>query len=56
MRRNWGRVYPAPEFFGGRTRHVAGVIISGFVAVPVLNLRTSLFAATFMTRVVKRLT
>jgi CysZ protein len=42
-RRNWGRVY------------FAGLIISGFVAVPVLNLLTPLFAAAFMTRVVKRL-
>lgn len=42
-RRNWGRVY------------LAGLIISGFVAVPILNLLTPLFAAAFMTRVVKRL-
>jgi CysZ protein len=42
-RRNWGAVY------------FAGLIISGFVAVPVLNLLTPLFAAAFMTRVVKRL-
>lgn len=42
-RRNWSRVY------------LAGLIISGFVAVPVLNLLTPLFAAAFMTRVVKRL-
>jgi CysZ protein len=42
-RRNWGTVY------------LAGLIISGFVAVPVLNLLTPLFAAAFMTRLVKRL-
>ena len=42
-RRNWGAVY------------LAGLIISGFVAVPVLNLLTPLFAAAFMTRLVKRL-
>jgi CysZ protein len=42
-RRNWGPVY------------LAGLIISGFVAVPVLNLLTPLFAAAFVTRVVKRL-
>ena len=42
-RRNWGRVY------------FAGLIISGFVAVPILNLLTPLFAAAFMTRVVKHL-
>jgi CysZ protein len=42
-RRNWGSVY------------LAGLIISGFIAVPVLNLLTPLFAAAFMTRVVKRL-
>ena len=42
-RRSWG-----PGRF-------AGLIISGFVAVPVLNLLTPLFAAAFMTRVVKRL-
>ena len=42
-RRNWGRVY------------LAGLIISGFVAVPILNLLTPLFAAAFITRVVKRL-
>jgi CysZ protein len=42
-RRNWGTVY------------LAGLIISGFVVVPVLNLFTPLFAAAFMTRLVKRL-
>jgi len=42
-RRNWGLAY------------LAGLIISGFVAVPFLNLLTPLFAAAFMTRVVKRL-
>jgi CysZ protein len=42
-RRNWGPVY------------LAGLIISGFVAVPILNLLTPLFAAAFMTRLVKRL-
>jgi CysZ protein len=42
-RTNSGRVY------------LAGLIVSGFVAVPVLNLLTPLFAAAFMTRVVKRL-
>jgi CysZ protein len=42
-RGNWGPVY------------VAGLLISGFVAVPILNLLTPLFAAAFMSRVVKRL-
>jgi CysZ protein len=42
-RQNWGLVY------------LAGLIISGFVAIPILNLLTPLFAAAFMTRVVKRL-
>jgi CysZ protein len=35
--------------------YFAGLIISGFVAVPVLNLLAPLFVAAFMTRVVKRL-
>jgi hypothetical protein len=39
----WGSVY------------LAVLIISGFVAVPILNLLTPLFAAAFETRVVKRL-
>lgn len=34
---------------------VAGLIIAGFVAVPVLNLCTPLFATAFMTRLHKRL-
>ena len=42
-RRNSGEVY------------IAGVIISGVVAVPVLNLLTPLFATAFMTRLYKRL-
>jgi len=33
---------------------IAGAVISGFVAVPVLNLFTPLFATAFMTRVYKR--
>jgi CysZ protein len=35
--------------------YLAGVIISGIVAVPVLNLLTPLFATAFMTRLHKRL-
>ena len=42
-RRNWGPVY------------LAGLIVSGFVAIPILNLLTPLFATAFMTRVLKRL-
>jgi CysZ protein len=42
-RRNSGQVY------------IAGVIISGVVAVPVLNLLTPLFATAFVTRLYKRL-
>ena len=34
--------------------YLAGVIISGMVAVPVLNLLTPLFATAFMTRLYKR--
>jgi len=33
---------------------IAGAVVSGFVAVPVLNLFTPLFATAFMTRVYKR--
>ena len=42
-RRNAGPVY------------VAGLIVSAFVAVPLLNFLTPLFATAFMTRLVKRL-
>jgi CysZ protein len=42
-RGNAGRVY------------LAGLIVSGLVAVPVLNFLTPLFATAFMTRLVKRL-
>lgn len=35
---------------------VAGLIIAGFVAIPILNLCTPLFATAFMTRLHKRLT
>jgi CysZ protein len=38
-----------------RQDYLAGVIISGLVAVPVLNLLTPLFATAFMTRLHKRL-
>ncbi len=41
-RRHWVRVY------------LAGAIISAFVAVPILNLLTPLFATAFMTRLYKR--
>jgi CysZ protein len=34
---------------------IAGMIVAGFVAVPLLNLFTPLFATAFMTRVMKRL-
>jgi CysZ protein len=34
---------------------IAGMIVAGFVAVPVLNLFTPLFATAFMTRMMKRL-
>ena len=34
---------------------IAGAIISVFVAAPVLNLLTPLFATAFMTRVCKRI-
>jgi len=34
---------------------IAGAIVSGFVAVPALNLLTPLFATAFMTRVYKRI-
>jgi CysZ protein len=34
---------------------VAGAVVSGFVAVPVLNLFTPLFATAFMTRIYKRI-
>jgi CysZ protein len=34
---------------------IAGMIVAGFVAVPVLNLFTPLFATAFMTRIMKRL-
>ena len=34
---------------------IAGAVVSGFVAVPVLNLLTPLFATAFMTRVYKRI-
>ena len=34
---------------------IAGAIVSGFVAVPVLNLLTPLFATALMTRVYKRI-
>lgn len=33
---------------------IAGAVVSGFVAVPILNLFTPLFATAFMTRVYKR--
>jgi CysZ protein len=36
--------------------YLAGVIVSGLVAVPVLNLLTPLFATALMTRLYKRLT
>ena len=35
--------------------YLAGVVISGFVAVPVLNLLTPLFATAFMVRVCRRI-
>ncbi len=41
--RNWGPVY------------LAGLIVSAFVAIPVLNLLTPLYATAFMTRIFKRL-
>ena len=34
---------------------IAGMIVAGFVAVPLLNLLTPLFATAFMTRMMKRL-
>jgi CysZ protein len=34
---------------------IAGMIVAGFVAVPLLNLFTPLFATAFMTRIMKRL-
>jgi CysZ protein len=34
---------------------LAGLIIAGFVAIPLLNLCTPLFATAFMTRMHKRL-
>ena len=34
---------------------VAGMIVAGFVAVPLLNLLTPLFATAFMTRILKRI-
>jgi CysZ protein len=37
------------------TIFIAGALVSGFVAVPVLNLLTPLFATAFMTRVCKRI-
>jgi hypothetical protein len=40
---------------GTGVKSIAGLIISGFVAVLVLDLLTPLFAAAFTTRVVKRL-
>ena len=42
FQRNWPAVF------------IAGAIVSGFVAVPVLNLFTPLFATAFMTRMYKR--
>jgi CysZ protein len=32
---------------------IAGMIVAGFVAVPLLNLLTPLFATAFMTRMMK---
>ena len=34
---------------------IAGIIVAGCVAVPLLNLLTPLFATAFITRMVKRL-
>jgi CysZ protein len=54
------RFHPAPEaramrrYYGG-TVFMAGLIIAGFVAVPILNLATPLFAAALMARLHKRL-
>ncbi len=50
---------PPSEAIALRRRHsgqvyVAGVIISGLVAIPVLNLLTPLFATAFMARLYKR--
>ena len=42
------------RYFGG-TVFMAGLIIAGFVAVPILNLATPLFAAALMARLHKRL-
>ena len=33
---------------------IAGMIVAGFVAIPLLNLLTPLFATAFMTRMTKR--
>ena len=49
------------ELKGLRARHgakifVAGVLIAGFIAVPLLNLLTPLFATAFMVHMHKRLT
>jgi CysZ protein len=42
------------RYFAG-TVFMAGLIIAGFVAVPILNLATPLFAAALMARLHKRL-
>jgi len=54
------RLHPTQEaramrrYYGG-TVFMAGLIIAGFVAVPILNLATPLFAAALMARLHKRL-
>lgn len=54
------RHMPLPEAAALRRRHAlrlfgAGLILAGFVSVPLLNLLTPLFGAAFMVRVFKRL-
>jgi CysZ protein len=54
------RFRPAAEARAMRRRYalrifLAGLIIAGFVAIPILNLCTPLFATAFMTRLHKRL-
>jgi len=54
------RFRPAAEARAMRRRHrlrvfLAGLIIAGFVAIPILNLCTPLFATALMTRLHKRL-
>ena len=39
----------------GLTVFLAGLVVAGFVAIPIVNLATPLFATAFMVHIVKRM-